>query len=464
MKNLRFLTLGLALITLLFTACKKDDNNGGEQAPQKLTLEKSAVTVKQTESAIVRITAGNGGYKVESADKNIAIAAIEQNNLKITAIAEGQTTLTVSDAKGQKAAIAVTVESNIDPSERLSVEKQTLTLVNGEEEVNRILNAEHKGTINLSFTISPTGSVSITVEDRIVNGNPEGKNLRVKALKVGTAQITVKDNTNNQNISFKVIVTAAELTVATATTEIETEATTEVRINTGNPDYTVTSSASNIATAEVKEKTEKVAGKNDTHHYVIIKGVAAGTATITLKDSQNKTVAITVTVKAKDDIFEVSNDGVVTLKAGATAKGAITIPTNATAVGQGLFRANLAVTSVNFSNVIKIGASACFGTTNLTSITLNKVEEIEATAFANSGLTELTLPATIKTIARTAFANCKGLTKVIVKATTPPTIQANTFNGINANAVLYVPKGKKADYEALPNWKSKFKEIKELEQ
>ena len=118
MKNLRFLTLGLALIALLFTACKKDDNNGGEQAPQRLTLEKSAVTVKQTESAIVRITAGNGGYKVESADKNIATAAIEQNNVKITAIAEGQTTLTVSDAKGQKAAIAVTVESNIDPSER----------------------------------------------------------------------------------------------------------------------------------------------------------------------------------------------------------------------------------------------------------------------------------------------------------------------------------------------------------
>ena len=63
-----------------------------------------------------------------------------------------------------------------------------------------------------------------------------------------------------------------------------------------------------------------------------------------------------------------------------------------------------------------------------------------------------------------AFMNCKKLTKVTVLATTPPAVQANTFNGINADAVLYVPKGKKADYEALPNWKSKFKEIKELEQ
>lgn len=463
MKNLRFLTLGLALIALLFTACKKDDNNGGEQAPQRLTLEKSAVIVKQTESAIVRITAGNGGYKVESADKNIATAAIEQNNVKITAIAEGQTTLTVSDAKGQKAAIAVTVESNIDPSERLSVEKQTLTLVNGEEEVNRILNAEHNGNINLSFTISPAGSVSITVETRIVNGNPDGKNLRVKALKVGTAQIAIKDNTNNQTTSFKVTVTAAELTIAKTAAEIEAEATTEIRINTGNPNYTITSSADNIATAEVKEKTEKVAGKNDTHHYVIIKGVAAGTATITLKDSQNKTVAITVTVKAKDDIFEISNDGVVTLKAGATAKGAIKIPDAGTSIGASAFSSNDGITSVDFNNVTKIGKSAFQSSKTLVSIVGTKIQEIEQAAFALSSLSEATLPATLTTIGKMAFMNCKKLTKVTVLATTPPAVQANTFNGINANAILYVPKGTKTAYEAQANWKNKFKEIKELE-
>ena len=460
MKNLRILSVGLALVALLFTACKKDDNGADEQAPKQLTLEKSAVTVKLTESAIVRITSGNGDYKVESADKSIATAAIEQTNVKITAVAEGQTTLTVADVKGQKATIAVTIESNIDPSERLSVENKELNLVNGEDKVNRILNAKNKGA-RLSFTITPAGSVTVTVEDRIVNGIPEGENLRIKALNVGTAQVSVKDNADNQTTTFKVIVSAAELTVAKTDAEVEAEATTEIRINTGNPDYTVTSSAATIATAEVKDGT-RINHLDTPHKAIFIKGLAAGTATITLKDSQNKTIAITVTVKAKNDIFEVDGSGVVTLKAGATAKGAITIPTNATAVGQGLFRSNSAITSVNFSNVIKIGASACFGTTNLTSITLNKVEEIEATAFANSGLTELTLPATIKTIARTAFANCKGLTKVTVKATTPPTVQANTFNGINANAVLYVPKGKKADYEAQANWKSKFKEIKEL--
>ena len=461
MKNLRFLTLGLALIALLFTACKKDDNNSGEQAPQRLTLEKSAVTVKLTESAIVRITSGNGDYKVESADKSIATAAIEQNNVKITAVAEGQTTLTVADVKGQKATIAVTIESNIDPSERLSVENQEVTLINGEDKVNRILNAKDKGA-RLSFTITPAGSVTVTVEERIVAGNPEGENLRIKALTVGTAQVIVKDNTDSQTTTFKVIVSAAELTVAKTDTEVEAEATTEIRINTGNPDYTVTSSAATIATAEIKEGT-RINHFDTPHKAIFIKGLAAGTATITLKDSQNKTIAIAVTVKAKEEIFEVSNDGVVTLKAGATAKGAIKMPATGTSVGASAFSGNDGITSVDFNNVTKIERSAFQSTKKLASITGAKIQVIEKMAFALSSIKEATLPETLTSIGVMAFMNCKNLAKVTVLATTPPAVQANTFNGINADAVLYVPKGKKADYEALPNWKSKFKEIKELE-
>ena len=461
MKNLRFLTLGLALIALLFTACKKDDNNGGEQAPQRLTLEKSAVTVKLTESAIVRITAGNGGYKVESADKNIATAAIEQNNVKITAIAEGQTTLTVADVKGQKATIAVTIESNIDPSERLSVENQEVTLINGEDKVNRILNAKDKGA-RLSFTITPAGSVTVTVEERIVAGNPEGENLRIKALTVGTAQVIVKDNTDSQTTTFKVIVSAAELTVAKTDAEVEAEATTEIRINTGNPDYTVTSSAATIATAEVKEGT-RINHLDTPHKAIFIKGLAAGTATITLKDSQNKTIAIAVTVKAKEEIFEVSNDGVVTLKAGATAKGAIKMPAIGTSVGASAFSGNDGITSVDFNNVTKIERSAFQSTKKLASITGAKIQVIEKMAFALSSIKEATLPETLTSIGVMAFANCKNLAKVTVLATTPPAIEANTFRNIDTNAVLYVPKGKKAAYEAQTNWKNAFKEIKELE-
>ena len=139
------------------------------------------------------------------------------------------------------------------------------------------------------------------------------------------------------------------------------------------------------------------------------------------------------------------------------------MPATGTSVGASAFSSNDGITSVDFNNVTKIGKSAFQSSKTLVSIVGTKIQEIEQAAFALSSLSEATLPATLTTIGKMAFMNCKKLTKVTVLATTPPTVQANTFNGINADAVLYVPKGKKADYEAQANWKSKFKEIKELE-
>ena len=139
------------------------------------------------------------------------------------------------------------------------------------------------------------------------------------------------------------------------------------------------------------------------------------------------------------------------------------MPATGTSVGASAFSGNDGITSVDFNNVTKIGKSAFQSSKTLVSIVGTKIQEIEQAAFALSSLSEATLPATLTTIGKMAFMNCKGLTKVTVKATTPPTVQANTFNGINANAILYVPKGTKTAYEAQANWKNKFKEIKELE-
>jgi len=528
MKNIRLLYVWATFVALLFSGCKKDDDNN-EQKLKNLTLEKIAVTMKASENIAVRITDGNGGYTVASANKTIATAVIEQNNVKINAIAEGKTTLTVSDAKGKKANIAVTVINLIVPGESLTieqgstltkaltfgtsytvsstnetiaaasitgnmltitgvgkgktqiivkdtptqkaqtfnievtssfaVEKAKLTLVNGQEEVNAVIKGKDKYTLS----VSPEGIVAATVEDRIVNGNPDGKNIRVKALKVGEGQVTVKDDVSGQIATFKVTITAADLTIAKTEVEMATGATVEVRINTGNPGYTVSSSPTNVVTAEVKEKTEKVAGKDDTHHYVIIKGIAAGNATITLKDSENKTITIRVVVKSKDDIFEIDSNGVVTLKSGAIAKGDIRIPDAGTSIGAGAFSGNAEITSIDFNNVTKIEKSAFQASKKLVSITGSKIQVIGRIAFALSPtLKEVTLPETITTIGQMAFMNCKKLEKITIKATVPPTVLVNAFKGISTNAILYVPKGAKSSYEGHVEWKE-FKEIKEID-
>ena len=129
----------------------------------------------------------------------------------------------------------------------------------------------------------------------------------------------------------------------------------------------------------------------------------------------------------------------VTLKNGATAKGAITIPANGLHIWSGAFRDATQITSVDLNNVTKIGGSAFNGATNLTSVTMNKVTEIGPVA----------------------FANCPALKTIIVKTATPPTVTRSTFIGITG-ATVYVPKGAKAAYDDHSLWK-KIGTIKELE-
>ena len=523
MKHIKLLYVCMALMTFLFAACKKDDKT------ETLTLEKTALTLKVNEQTTIRIVSGNGNYTAKSADESKAIAVIDQNNLKITAKAEGETTVSVSDADGQTVKLAVRIVNLIIPGATLTVEqgstltytlsfgskyevstaddkiataelsdkvlsikgvgkgqtqitvkdtptqkvqvltvtvinsfavqKATLSLVNGEDEVIALVKGNLKQLY--SFKAEPEGIVTTTVEAVKDAQIVKSENIRVKGEKVGTTKITITDEVSKQTATFQVTVAAAELTVATTIAEVDVEGTTEIRINTGNPGYTVSSSAPSIATAEVKDGT-RINHLDQLHKAVYIKGLAAGTATITLKDVQGKTVNIKVTVKGKDDIFNIDADGVVKLKDGATAQGAIKIPDTGKSIAPSAFSGNQGITSVDFNNVTKIGKSAFQSSKALVSITGTKIETIEQAAFALSSITEATLPATVTTIGRMAFMNCKSLTKLTCLKTTPPTAEPNTFNGIKEKATLYVPKGAKAAYEAAANWKDKFKEIKEL--
>ena len=60
-----------------------------------------------------------------------------------------------------------------------------------------------------------------------------------------------------------------------------------------------------------------------------------------------------------------------------------------------------------------------------------------------------------------AFAFCKALQQVTVAWDTPLAVPDKTFWGVNtANVPLKVPKGKEAEYQAAPVWKSfKSREI-----
>lgn len=119
-------------------------------------------------------------------------------------------------------------------------------------------------------------------------------------------------------------------------------------------------------------------------------------------------------------------------------------------------------TTVIPNTVTTIGRSAFRWQTGLTSISIpNSVKIIAPAAFELTSLTSVTIPNSVDSIGSSAFYSCKALVKVISEIQKPFNINKNVFSSINKDAVLYVPEGTKALYEAAEGWKE-FKTIKEM--
>ena len=81
------------------------------------------------------------------------------------------------------------------------------------------------------------------------------------------------------------------------------------------------------------------------------------------------------------------------------------------------------------------------------------ITEIPQTAFYGcTKLESITLPSTITKIGSSAFVGCSVLNKVYCTASTPPTLESNSFEGVTDHATLYVKDYAKAAYEEAPYW------------
>ena len=107
------------------------------------------------------------------------------------------------------------------------------------------------------------------------------------------------------------------------------------------------------------------------------------------------------------------------------------------------------------SGVTSIGNYAFFCCSGLTSVTIPaSVTSIGECAFGGSGLTCVTIPASVTSIGESAFFFCGQLTSVLVNATTPPTLgeyafEENYDDDNNAkDRKIYVPKASVESYKS----------------
>ena len=148
---------------------------------------------------------------------------------------------------------------------------------------------------------------------------------------------------------------------------------------------------------------------------------------------------------------------------GTKFKGELRIPESVTIIGSEAFSGNLFNgTLVLPSELLSLGSSAfssCWRLSGVVEIPKNIIS-VPASIFSGcTGLEGIKLHKDVEVIESEAFKNCTGVYSIVCEAKNPPTINANSFNGVaKDNFTLEVPEESVARYRNASNW-SEFKRI-----
>ena len=212
------------------------------------------------------------------------VATVDENG-KVTAVAAGTATITATTTDGGKTAkCEVTVEAKVIPVEGVTVDKETLEMVEGDE-------------ATLAATVAPEEATDKTVawstsDEAVATVDAEGK---VTAVAPGTATITVTTTDGEKTATCAVTVSAKVIPVESVALDKETLEMVE------GDEATL---AATVAPEEATDKTVKWTSSDETVATVDADGkvtaVKAGTATITATTNDGgMTATCAVTVEAK---------------------------------------------------------------------------------------------------------------------------------------------------------------------
>ena len=247
-----------------------------------LNKEKLELSIGETEELIVTILPKNAtNKKIMWSTSNEKVATVDDNG-KVTAKGEGETTITVKTENGKEAKCTVKVKSAEILATNIKLNKTTLELEKGKSE-------------KLIATIEPANATNKVVtwtssKESVATVDKEGT---VMAKGEGEATITAK-TTNGKE---------AKCTVKVKTSEILA---TNIKLNKTTLELEKGKSEKLIATIEPSNATNKVITWTSSNSSVAtvdkegtVTAIADGETTITAKTTNGKTASCTVTVGRK---------------------------------------------------------------------------------------------------------------------------------------------------------------------
>ena len=136
-----------------------------------------------------------------------------------------------------------------------------------------------------------------------------------------------------------------------------------------------------------------------------------------------------------------------------------------TSVGASFCRWCSVLTEVIVSSSLeKVGESFLNGC-KITELELpDSLKTIGGEFLTDNRLTELTIPAKVTSIGSYFMWYNKGLSKVMMKPTTPPTLGSNAFEMVTSPFVITVPKGSLDAYKTATNWAAFADRMQEAEE
>ncbi|ATA94432.1 hypothetical protein CGC54_08845 [Capnocytophaga canimorsus] len=373
--------LGLMLMaSVMFVSCGKDDNKVEPPVIHEMKVENDVLTILEEESKTIKIVSGNGDYQVKSDNDNVAVTE-KEGVITITGQKAGKSTISVTDSKGKKVSINVTINALVLDKVEVSLqkaEKATVVIQSG------------SGTYSVSSDNEPIATAELS-----------GTNITITAIADGTATITVTDTKTNKAQHVKVIV------------------------KTPIPESYY--NLSNDKTTLVKWLDEELTTLDMENDPVLSKVTSIGARAFLGSKIANITLPKGLKT-IKERAFEnsplislVIPEGVTTIEGSAfyscKALTTIMLPQTLTEIGESAFKSCHKLNNVVIPDGVKQLKSDAFSDCReLTTITLsNQLTHIGDTAFNGCGkLASIELPETLEEIGISAFSDCKSLTKITI--------------------------------------------------